>query len=147
MCRRLTTRCTRHLTQTALRCRSRRFASSAGELRRYVSVRSFCILFLSVSISGCATPRAYSGIVLNCYDEPVSNIPVTAFRNGWIPLTLPPVVGRGVSRDDGTFSITTDDQADFIGVVSRDEAVKVILNDVDKLSIDYCSASDIQPSH
>ena len=34
----LTMRCTRHLTQPALRCRSRRSPSSAGELRRYVTI-------------------------------------------------------------------------------------------------------------
>ena len=33
---RLTMRCTRHLTQPALRCRSSWSASSASELKRYV---------------------------------------------------------------------------------------------------------------
>jgi len=73
-------------------------------------VASIAIL---MSISACSVSQNYVGMVTDCHDSPISNSKVTAWKNGWVPLTLPPQLGTTYTGDNGGFSFTTEKKASF----------------------------------
>ena len=109
--------------------------------------RGIAVLLLTMSVSGCVTPTTYSGTVLNCNDEPVSDVKVTTFKNAWMPLTLSGLLGSARSAEDGTFNIQSSDRANFITVVAPRQVVKVVIEGSDRLSVNYCGDESATLKH
>ena len=93
------------------------------------------ILVLSVLISGCVTSTTYTGKVENCFGHAIDDVTITAFRNSWIPFSLPPSVGVAKSNDDGSFVLNTKKPAHFLSHIKGDV---ITINENTKLSINKC---------
>ena len=95
------------------------------------------IILLAALISGCASTGniTYTGKVEDCSGKEVPNAKIVAFRNGWVPFTLPPSVGSANSISDGTFILNTTKKAHFLSHVNGSV---VTINENTKLSINTC---------
>jgi len=76
--------------------------NSPGSVDRYID-EYFCLF---------SFPKL-RGTVTDCQDSPISNSKVTAWKSGWVPITLPPQLGTTYTGDNDGFSFTTYKKASF----------------------------------
>ena len=93
------------------------------------------LLLSLVILGGCAAQVTYTGKVMDCNNDIVQGAKVTAFRNGIVPLTLPPQIGHATTNESGEFTLTATKRAHFLNVTG---ASIVQVNGQPKLSINHC---------